>query len=61
MCLFFYFLPFWVKKNQLSLVGAANLKYALILLFYVSLDASPFTEKFDRGVRIRQGAKVDGF
>ena len=62
MCLFFYFLSFWSKKNQLSLVGAANLeKYALILLFYVSLDAAPFTEKFDRGVRIRQGAEVDGF
>ncbi len=61
MCLFFYFSSFWVK-NQLSLVGAANLeKYALILLFYVSLDAAPFTEKFDRGVRIRQGAVVDGF
>ena len=62
MCLFFYFLPFWLKKNQLSPVGAANLeKYALILLFYVSLDAAPFTEKFDQGVRIRQGAEVDGF
>ena len=60
MCFIFYFLPFWVK-NQLSLVGAANLKYALILLFYVSLDAAPFTEKFDQGVRIRQGAEVDGF
>ena len=59
MCLFFYFLPLW--SNQLSLVGAANLKYALILPFYVSLDAAPFTEKFDRGVRIRQGAEVDGF
>jgi hypothetical protein len=59
MSLFFYFLPFWT--NQLRLVGAANLKYALIPLFYVSLDASPFTEKFDRGVRIRQGAEVDGF
>ena len=53
------FLPF--GQNQLSLIGAATLKYALILLFYVSLDASPFTEKFDRGVRIRQGAEVDGF
>ena len=53
------FLPLW--SNQLSLVGAANLeKYALILLFHVSLDAAPFTEKFDRGVRIRQGAEVDG-
>jgi hypothetical protein len=61
MCLFFSFSSFLVK-NQLSLVGAANLeKYALTLLFYVSLDASPFTEKFDRGVRIRQGAEVDGF
>ena len=60
MCLFFYFSSFGVK-NQLSLVGAANLKYALIPLFYVSLDASPFTEKFDQGVRIRQGAEVDGF
>ncbi len=58
MCLFF---SSFLVKNQLSLVGAANLKYALILLFYVSLDASPFTEKFDRGVRIRQGAEVDGF
>jgi hypothetical protein len=53
------FLPF--GQNQLGLVGAANLKYALILLFHVSLDASPFTEKFDQGVRIRQGAEVDGF
>ena len=53
---------FLFGQNQLSLVGAANLeKYALILLFHVSLDASPFTEKFDRGVRIRQGAEVDGF
>ena len=53
----------FLVKNQLSLVGAANLekKYALILLFHVSLDAAPFTEKFDRGVRIRQGAEVDGF
>ncbi len=59
MCLFFYFLLF--GQNQLSLVGAATLKYALILLFHVSLDAAPFTEKFDRGVRIRQGAEVDGF
>ena len=59
MCLFFSFLPF--DQNQLSLVGATNLKYALILLFYVSLGASPFIEKFDRGVRIRQGAEVDGF
>jgi hypothetical protein len=53
------FLPFW--SNQLGLVGAANLKYDLILLFHVSLDASPFTEKFDQGIRIRQGAEVDGF
>jgi hypothetical protein len=60
MCLFFYFSSF-LGQNQLSLDGAANLKYALILLFHVSLDASPFTEKFDRGVRIRQGAEVDGF
>ena len=59
---FLLFSSFLVKKNQLSLVGAANLeKYALILLFYVSLDAAPFTEKFDQGVRIRQGAEVDGF
>jgi hypothetical protein len=56
MCLFFLF-----GQNPLGLVGAPNLKYALILLFYVSLDASPFTEKFDQGVRIRQGAEVDGF
>ena len=57
------FLSSFLVKNQLSLVGAANLekKYASILFFYVSLDASPFTEKFDRGVRIRQGAEVDGF
>jgi len=61
MCLFLLFSSFLVK-NQLSLVGAANLKkYALIPLFYVSLDAAPFTEKFDQGVRIRQGAEVDGF
>ena len=55
--LFFYLFG----QNQLSLIGAATLKYALILLFYVSLDASPFTKKFDRSVRIRQGAEVDGF
>ncbi len=53
------FLPF--GQNQLGLVGATNLKYALILLFHVSLDAFPSTEKFDQGVRIRQGAEVDGF
>ena len=50
-----------LKKNQLSPIGAATLKYALILLFHVSLDASPITKKFDQGVRIRQGAEVDGF
>ena len=56
MCLSFLF-----GQNQLGLVGAPNLKYALILPFHVSLDASPFTEKFDQGVRIRQRAEVDGF
>jgi hypothetical protein len=57
----FSFLFFLFGQNQLSLVGAATLKYALTLLFYVSLDASPFTKKFDRGVRVCQGAEVDGF
>ena len=55
------FTSFLVKLVKLAAPTRPNLKYALILLFYVSLDASPFTEKFDRGVRIRQGAEVDGF
>ncbi len=58
MCLFFLF---GQKSVKLAAPTRPNLKYALILLFHVSLDASPFTEKFDRGVRIRQGAEVDGF
>jgi hypothetical protein len=56
-----FFSTFWSKSVKLAAPTRPNLKYAIILLFYVSLDASPFTEKFDRGVRIRQGAEVDGF
>ena len=58
MCLFFLF---GQKLVKLAAPTRPNLKYASILLFHVSLDASPYTEKFDRGVRIRQGAEVDGF